>query len=175
MSRSNYIFLVGLILSLSSSLLSCSLLRSFQHSSSNTASSPSSPTPSPTAPTTPAPAPTETTIPFTVLTAPPPQSTSLTPAREDHACLTANYFMNITWQQDQPKMTFGRKPAEPIFRDMEAAVQANPDGSFTYAFTKEALFYVRVYPDRTCLIQVVEPVSNRATLEENGSLGGLVS
>jgi hypothetical protein len=175
MRRSNSIVLSGLILGLGSSLLSCSLLHSLQLPSNNTASSPPASPPSPTTSAIPAPAPAETTEPFTVLTAPPLQSTAMTSAYESYACLTANYFMNITWRQDQPKMTFGRRPAEPIFRDVMSTVQANPDGSFTYAFTKEALYYVRAYPDRTCLIQVVEPASNRATFEESGNLGGLVN
>ncbi|MBF2047338.1 MAG: hypothetical protein IGS54_08240 [Elainella sp. C42_A2020_010] len=177
--------LAGSIVGLSISSLSCSLLGSLQSSSpiaSPPANTPAStPTPIPaesSASVSPQPAvsqpasqPAKSTGPFTVLVAPPLQPTSTPSNREDYACLTANYFMNITWQQDQAKMTFGRKPTEPIFRDVMATVQANPDGSFTYAFTQAALFYTRVYQDRTCLIQVIEPVSNLVTLEEGGSLG----
>lgn len=119
-----------------------------------------------------APQPTES--PFAVFTAPPLQAPASTPIRENYGCLTANYFSDIVWQQDQPQMSLGRKPAEASLRGAPAQVTSNPDGSFTYGVGGESLYYTRVYPDRTCLIQVVNPATGVPILEETGRLGGLV-
>jgi hypothetical protein len=122
--------------------------------------------------------PTESPIPFTVLTAPSfltPAASA--PARENYACLTANYFANITWRQDQPSLSFGRKPQQALAQNQAARSTANPDGSFTYELASSLdnrLYYARVYPDRTCLLQVIDKVSGQTSVEESGSLGGLV-
>ncbi len=117
-------------------------------------------------------APQPTNSPFTAITAPPLQATA--PVRENYGCLSANYFADIVWQQDQPQMSLGRRPAEASLRGAPATVTSNADGSLTYASGGEALYYTRVYPDRTCLIQVVNPATGAPILEEVGRLGGLV-
>lgn len=115
-----------------------------------------------------------TDSPFAVFTAPPLQPPSTTPVRENYGCLSVNYFADIVWQDDQPQLSLGRKPAEASLRGAPAQVTSNADGSFTYAAGGEALYYTRVYPDRTCLIQVVDPANGTPVLEETGRLGGLV-
>jgi type IV secretory pathway VirB10-like protein len=184
----------GLLFGLSLSLSSCGLIElieSRNRPTDETAVSPPPPAaptdpaptnpaptnPAPTDPAQPAPAPqppqaTASPTPFTVLTA--PQTLQPAPAtanRENDACLTANYVANLTWQDNQPIMTLGRKSAEPTFRDTAATVKTNPDGSLTYEVNQGTLYYTRVYPDRSCLIQVVDPASGTAILEESGSLG----
>lgn len=72
-------------------------------------------------------------------------------------------------------MTFGYQPTEPLLQDEAATVTANADGSFTYEFVKTARYYTRIYPDRACLIQMVDVASNTATVEEAGKLGALVA
>jgi hypothetical protein len=182
MNGCNRILTYSLILGVNISLAGCDSPFWSNHHLTDSATPIASPVPStPAAPAAPnpAPQPTESTVPFTVLTAPPfaqPHSVQPPPVpiglvRENYACLTTNYFADIIWQQDQPRMTFGRKPSETATRDALTTVKSNPDGSFTYATTQASLFYTRVYPDRTCLLQIVNPTSGIATLEENGKLG----
>ena len=121
---------------------------------------------------------TESPVPFVVLTAPSFLTpAALAPAREDYACISANYFANITWRQDQPSLSFGRKPQQAIAQNQAARSTGNPDGSFTYELAgslENMLYYARVYPDRTCLLQVIDQISGQASVEESGSLGKLV-
>lgn len=126
--------------------------------------------PAPAAPATAQP----TESPFAVFTTPPLQPPAAAPVRENYGCITTNYFSDIVWQEDQPQMSLGRKPAEASLRGAPANVTSNADGSFTYAAGGEATYYTRVYPDRTCLIQVVNPATGAPVLEEAGSLGELV-
>jgi len=74
-------------------------------------------------------------------------------------------------------MNFGRTLQQPAGQNQPTRVKANPDGSFTYELADSSikmLYYVRVYPDRTCLLQAVEQASGKVSLEETGRLGGLV-
>lgn len=119
-------------------------------------------------------APQPTTPPFAVFTAPPLQPPAAAPAQENYGCLTANYFADIVWQQNQPQLSLGRRPAETSLQNAPAQVTANPDGSFTYAVGGESLYYTRVYPDRSCLVQVVNPATGVPILEETGRLGAVV-
>lgn len=162
-------FVHGLMLIGVSLLSGCALWEMMQ--TQNSADAP--PADPAAAPADPA-APQATTSPFTAITAPPLQALATAPVRESYGCLTANYFADIVWQQDQPQLSIGRRPAEVSLQGAVAKVTGNADGSFTYAVNREALYYTRVYPDRTCLIQVVDPASGRPTLEESGRLGGLV-
>ncbi|MCU0526479.1 MAG: hypothetical protein MUF72_16830 [Elainella sp. Prado103] len=93
------------------------------------------------------------------------------PAKENFACRTPNYVATVTWQGEQAVMGFGRSNEAPTVQNVSAAVKANADGSFTYEFNQNALFYTRVYPDRTCLIQVINPTNNTVAVEESGALG----
>lgn len=93
------------------------------------------------------------------------------PAKEPLACRTPNYVATVAWQGEQPVMGFGRANEAPTVQNVAATVKPNPDGSFTYEFTQNALFYTRVYADRTCLIQVINPTNNTVAVEESGSLG----
>lgn len=155
-------------------LSGCALWEMIQSQNApSTDASPPQPTPAASAPPPVAASPQPTLSPFTVFTAPPLQPTT-TPIRENYSCLTANYFADILWQQDQPKMNFGRNQAQAVFRDAPSKVTSNADGSFTYEASGASLYYARVYPDRTCLIQVVDPASGTPTIEETGRLGGLV-
>lgn len=167
----NRLFMQGVVLIGATLLSSCALWEMIQ--SQNAPADAPSP-----AQTDPAAAPADpaasqpTESPFAVFTAPPLQAPA--PVRENYGCLTANYFSDIVWQQDQPQMSLGRQPAETSLQDAPAQVTTNPDGSFTYAVGGESLYYTRVYPDRTCLIQVVNPATGVPILEETGRLGGLV-
>jgi hypothetical protein len=169
MNCCNRILAYGTLLSLNISLISCAFLR-FQPEQTVTTSA--TPMASAVSPSAPAAQPTESTVPFTVLTAPPlvPRQS----VRENYACVTANYYANIVWQQDQAKLTFGRKPNQTTIWNALVTVKSNSDGSFTYESKQASLVYARVYPDRTCVLQVVNPVSGIATLEEDGKLGELV-
>lgn len=176
MQRWNRNLIYGVVLSLS--LSSCGLLEWIESRNRSTndsvATSPTPAAPAPAQPTS-APESAESLSPFTALTAPQRlQPIVDSPVRESYACLTANYFADLVWQDNQLAMSFGRKSAEPVFQDRTLTVKGNTDGSFTYEVAQGALYYTRVYPDRTCLIQVVDPASSTATIEENGSLGELV-
>lgn len=179
MERCNRNWVYGLLLGLSFSLSSCGLVDLIQSQSDSTddsavTSTTQNPSASPEQGGA-APQSTESPNPFTVLTAPQIlQPASSSPVRENYACLTTNYFADLVWQDNQPTMTLGRKSAEPAFRNLATAVKANADGSFTYEVSQNTLYYTRIYPDRTCLIQVVDPASGTATIEESGSLGELV-
>ncbi len=132
------------------------------------------PAASPSAPITSSPAPTESLVPFAVLTAPAFFAPAASPpAREAYACITASYLANLTWQQEQPNLSFGSRQQQ-LIPAQAARATANPDGSFTYEFANRPdnlLYYARVYPDRTCLLQVVDSASGRVSFEERGQLG----
>jgi len=82
-------------------------------------------------------------------------------------CETANHYADVTWQGEQPVLTFARKPAEVNVNQTPANRKANPDGSTTFGVAEESTFYVRVFPDGSCFLQVLG--SNGAVaLEENG-------
>lgn len=176
MNQRKHILTHGLILGFSTSIVGCSLLdfSQPQATSLDQASPDAVTSPSAQPETVTSPQPSEAATPFTVITAPGLQPPPETTARESYACLTANYFTEITWQQDQPQMSFGRKPAELTFSNEVANVKGNADGSFTYQLAKEDLFYTRVYPDRSCFVQVVTS-NNIPIVEENGKLGELIS
>ncbi len=133
-----------------------------------------SPSVSPSAPIASSPAPTESLVPFAVLTAPAFFAPAASPpAREAYACITASYLANLTWQQEQPNLSFGSRQQQ-LIPAQAARATANPDGSFTYEFANRPdnlLYYARVYPDRTCLLQVVDSASGRVSFEERGQLG----
>lgn len=173
MQHWNRNLIYGIALSLS--LSSCGLLEWMKSQNRSTNDSvATSPTSAPAQPTT-APESAESLSPFTALTAPQRlQPVVNSPVRESYACLTANYFADLVWQDNQLVMNFGRKSAEPVFQNSVLTVKGNADGSFTYEVAQGALYYARVYPDRTCLVQVVDPATGTATIEENGSLGELV-
>ena len=159
----------------------CALLRTSAPVPSPSVASPSgtlSGTPFGTSSPAPSADSTETLVPFAVLTAPSFLSPAApTATRESYACLTANYFANLNWQQDQPRVSFGRKPQQGLVQQV-ARRTGNPDGSFTYEVAENPdsmLYYMRVYPDRSCLLQVVEKNSGKTNVEESGSLGGLVT
>lgn len=92
-------------------------------------------------------------------------------------CETRSYLADITWQQGQGKMTVLRKPSETLLNNGQGVtLTANPDGSTTYAHQGDGIFYARVYPNDTCLVQAVARTGS-VTLEESGrvrsSSGGL--
>ncbi|HIK57398.1 MAG TPA: hypothetical protein IGS37_19815 [Synechococcales cyanobacterium M55_K2018_004] len=83
-------------------------------------------------------------------------------------CETATHFADITWQNNQPRMTFSRKGANPILRDATPVKRTpNPDGSITYGFTGEETFYARIYLDNTCFLQILGS-NNTLMFEESG-------
>lgn len=170
----NRLFAQGLVLVGVNLLSGCALWEMIQSQNAPAdAPAPTDPAADPAAPADPtAPQPTES--PFTVFTAPPLQPPAATPVRENYGCLTANYFSDIVWQENQPQLSLGRRPTEASLQNAPAQVTANSDGSFTYAVGGESLYYTRVYPDRTCLIQVVNPATGAPILEETGSLGAVV-
>lgn len=92
-------------------------------------------------------------------------------------CETRSYLADITWQQGQGKMTFLRKPSETLLNNGQGVTSTvNPDGSTTYAHQGDGIFYTRVYPNNTCLVQAIAR-NGSVTLEESGrirsSAGGL--
>ncbi len=170
MNRYRRILAQGCLLSLSASLASCGFISSlnpFGESSPDAPTDPAAQAPEQPAPGQPAPA-SPAPGSFAALTAPPLPPIS---AKDNFTCRTPNYSVTVTWQQDQPVMTFGRQNEAPTVQNAGATAKNNPDGSFTYEFAQNALFYARVYPDRTCFIQVVNPANNTVAVEENGKLG----
>lgn len=156
----------GCLFAVSISLASCGLLNSlnpFGSSSPDAATDPAAEAPGQPAADSSAPG----ASPFATLAPPTPPFS----AKDNFACQTPNYVATVTWQQDQPIMTFGRPNEAPTVQNATANVKNNPDGSFTYEFSQDAVFYTRVYPDRTCFVQVVNPANNTVAVEENGKLG----
>ncbi|MBW4467200.1 MAG: hypothetical protein KME07_17375 [Pegethrix bostrychoides GSE-TBD4-15B] len=90
--------------------------------------------------------------------------------RQNASCTTANYFAKVVWQGDQPTMTFGRKPDQTTLNNAPAVLASNSDGSITYRADGEAATYVRLYPNNSCFVQVVQ-AENQVVLEETGTVG----
>lgn len=159
MNRYRRILAQGCLFTLSVSLASCGLLETlnpFGGSSPDASIDPAAQAPG---------QPASGEAPFAAMTAPP------FTAKENFSCRTPNYVVSVAWQQDQPAMSFGRQNEAPTVQNAVAQVKNNPDGSFTYELSQDAVFYARVFPDRTCFIQVVNPANNTVAVEENGRLG----
>lgn len=86
-------------------------------------------------------------------------------------CETANYRGEITWDGEEPRITFGRKPND---TNLDAAtpvsVLSNADGSTTYGYQGDLTVYIRAYPDGSCLLQALNN-QGAITVEEFGRTG----
>lgn len=112
----------------------------------------SSVAPAPTIPETPAP-PTSPTTPI---------------ARQPVTCNTTNYFAEVLWENDQPLMSFLQKPnLNNLSRASGIIVTPNPDGSTTYGYPGETIFYARIFPNGTCFVQSLTR-SGQLLFEEPG-------
>lgn len=163
MNRYHRVLLPACLLSLSFGLASCDLLNSFFPSDTTTTSDPATaPATSPAAQAPAAPA----ASPFATL-APSPAAA---PAKANFVCASPSYVATVTWQNNQPSMALTGPNQISVLQNTGARYRTNPDNSATYEVAKDSLFYARVYPNRTCFIQVVNPANNSVTIEETGSL-----
>lgn len=161
MNRYRRLLLPACLLSLSFGVASCDLLNSFFPSDTATTSDPTTaPATSPAAPAAPGASPFATLAP----------SPAAAPVKANFICATPNHVATVTWQNDQPAMTLTRADQSALLPNTGARYRTNPDNSATYEVANQNLFYARVYPNRTCLIQVVNPANNTVTLEETGTL-----
>lgn len=143
------IFRKGCIIALNAVLLlGCSLVTEQPDSTSD------SPTSTPTA---------------TPVTAPPeePQADNNQVLGSDVTCDSPSHFAKITWHQGLPYMTFALKPDALSLDNAPATATINPDVSLTYGVQGESDFFVRIYPNRSCFVQVLDSAGT-VTLEENG-------
>ncbi|MFQ3618621.1 MAG: hypothetical protein SNJ57_18920 [Cyanobacteriota bacterium] len=84
-------------------------------------------------------------------------------------CNTPNHLAEVAQQNGQSVLQIVRKPSEVIATSQPGglATLANPDGSTTYGIVSGSTFYVRVFPNGTCFIQVLD-ANGAVSLEENG-------
>jgi hypothetical protein len=84
-------------------------------------------------------------------------------------CNTPNHLAEVAQQNGQSVLQIVRKPSEVIATSQPGglATLANPDGSTTYGIVSGSTFYVRVFPNGTCFIQVLD-TNGAVSLEENG-------
>ncbi|GAB4141832.1 MAG: hypothetical protein Fur0046_17990 [Cyanobacteria bacterium J069] len=84
-------------------------------------------------------------------------------------CNTPNHLAEVTQQNGQGVLQIVKKPSEVIATSQPNGLAAltNPDGSTTYGTVSGSTFYVRVFPNGTCFIQVLD-TNGAVTLEENG-------
>lgn len=110
----------------------------------------------------------------------PPPATPATPvaptspdgsiSRQPVTCNTTNYFAEVLWENNQPLMSFLQKPnLNNLSRAQGVTVTSNPDGSTTYGYQGEAIFYARVFPDGTCFVQSLTS-SGQLLVEESGRI-----
>ena len=141
------VYLTGCFIFLSTGLLlSCSLGTEQTNSASETPVSP----PTPTAPNPEA-----------------SQSSVNWVLGSDVVCDSPSHFAKITWQEGLPYMTFALKPDALSLDNAPATATINPDVSLTYGVQGESDFFVRIYPNGNCFVQVLDSVG-AVTLEENG-------
>jgi hypothetical protein len=90
-------------------------------------------------------------------------------AGQNIACDAPNYLGEVTWEDEQARMTFGKKPNEFNLRDASpVAILSNDDGSTTYGYPGgEITVYLRAYPNGSCLLQSLSP-QGQVTVEETG-------
>lgn len=93
-------------------------------------------------------------------------------SKEQFSCVTPNYFAEISWEQDQPRMSFGRANSAADLRNASVAIVGNADGSKTYGSSAEATFYTRVFSDQSCLLQSLDSQQN-IIVEEYGRVGAV--
>ncbi|NJN87944.1 MAG: hypothetical protein HC881_18660 [Leptolyngbyaceae cyanobacterium SL_7_1] len=91
--------------------------------------------------------------------------------QDGFSCVTPNYFGLITWEQDQPQMSFGRGEVASL-RGAPVTVVGNADGSKTYGASGESTYYIRVFPDQTCLLQTLSGQQEIA-VEEYGQVSAI--
>lgn len=85
-------------------------------------------------------------------------------------CNTPNYFAEVLWENNQPLMSFLQKPnLSNLSRSSGVTVTTNPDGSTTYGYQGESVFYARVFPDGTCFVQSLTS-SGQLLVEESGRI-----
>ncbi|BAU42701.1 hypothetical protein [Leptolyngbya sp. O-77] len=84
-------------------------------------------------------------------------------------CNTPNHLAEVAQQNGQSVLQIVKKPSEVIATSQPGglATLANPDGSTTYGIVSGSTFYVRVFPNGTCFIQVLD-TNGAVSLEENG-------
>ncbi|MBF2084503.1 hypothetical protein [Thermoleptolyngbya sp. C42_A2020_037] len=110
----------------------------------------------------------------------PPPATPATPvaptspdvpiSRQPVTCNTTNYFAEVLWENNQPLMSFLQKPnLNNLSRAQGVTVTSNPDGSTTYGYQGETIFYARVFPDGTCFVQSLTS-SGQLLVEESGRI-----
>lgn len=87
---------------------------------------------------------------------------------QDVTCETPNYLGEITWQNEEARITFGRKPDETNLNEATpVSTLSNSDGSTTYGYQGEFTLYMRAYPDGNCLLQALSS-EGTVTVEEFG-------
>lgn len=84
-------------------------------------------------------------------------------------CETPNYYADVAIENNQPVMSFVRKPGTVSLNKAPATRTNNADGSVTFAASGEQTFYSRLYSNATCFLQTVG--SNGVVgFEENGQI-----
>ncbi|MGG6293491.1 hypothetical protein ACQ4M4_03620 [Leptolyngbya sp. AN02str] len=103
-----------------------------------------------------------------------PQPTPSSVMREAFRCNTPSYYADVTWQQDQPRLSFTRKPNDTTLNQATpVSLTHNDDGSITYGYQRDTIVYSRVYADQSCFVQVVNPMNSNVVIEEVGTVAPL--
>ena len=90
---------------------------------------------------------------------------------QEVTCETANYLGKITWEGEEPQITFGRKPNETTLDAVgPVSILSNADGSTTYGYHQDLTVYMRAYSNGTCLLQALSN-QGATTVEEFGRTG----
>lgn len=99
-----------------------------------------------------------------------PASPGVPMSMQPVTCNTTNYFTEVLWENNQPLMSFLQKPnLANLSRSPGVTITTNPDGSTTYGYQGEAVFYARVFPDGTCFVQSLTS-SGQLLVEESGRI-----
>lgn len=93
-------------------------------------------------------------------------------AGQNVSCNTPNYSGEITWEGEEARMTFGRKPNEMNVNEASpVTILSNTDGSTTYGHQGgEITVYLRAYANGSCLLQALSS-QGAVTVEEFGRTG----
>lgn len=93
-------------------------------------------------------------------------------AGQNVSCNTPNYSGEITWEGEEARMTFGRKPNQTNVNEASpVTILSNTDGSTTYGHQgDEITVYLRAYANGSCLLQALSS-QGAVTVEEFGRTG----
>ncbi len=84
-------------------------------------------------------------------------------------CQTQNYFAQITWQETQPYLQFGRGPSD-ISSTATATENQASDGSVSYTSQKDQTITVRFLTSGGCNIRVAD-LNGSVRINESGQVG----